>query len=856
MLAQHLITRPVFDALFEKYSFARSNPVSVAMQGVLDVLHEHHLDKETDTLARFYESVRERATGITNAAGRQKVIVELYDKFFRNAFPRMTDRLGLVYTPVEVVDFIVHSVHDLLKSEFGLEAGIGTAGVHVLDPFTGTGTFLTRLLQSGLIPPDKLAHKYRHELHANEIVLLAYYIAAINIEATYHDLASDHWTEAFAGQTEEYEPFTGICLTDTFQLHEQDDLISDALAANSDRRKRQKELDIRVILGNPPYSAGQTSQNDNNQNIEYPLLDQRIRSTYGRHSQATLQRNLFDSYIRAIRWASDRIGADGDGGVIGFVTNAGFLDSGSADGLRKCLAEEFSSIHVFHLRGNARTSGEQRQKEGGGIFDAGSRAPIAITLLVKNPAADERGRILWHDIGDYLDTEEKLAIVGDFGSVRGIDATDGWTHVTPDEHHDWVDQRDSGFESHMPLGAKKTDEAPLFGTYSLGVCTNRDAWVHNFSKKKMSKNVATMIDNYNAEVDRFLEAGVAAPSTASAISSFVDDDPRKISWSRGLKGRLAKVEQLRLAERAAISLYRPFSKQWLYFDRDLNEGIGRIPRFFPEPSADNRVIVVSGVGASKGFTALMSNSVTSLNMVEKGQGFPLWQYLPEDEHGRNDDGTLLRKPGLDHQAWGEWASRYPNLDVDHTDVFYYVYGLLHSPDYRERYAANLKKEMPRIPAVASPDDFRAFAAAGRRLANLHVGYETVDPHPATLVFKKGRTLASFTPDELRVVKMKYKKKGDPTTIVYNPHITVTGIPPEAQRYVVNGKSAIDWVLDRQQVRDRQEVRHHQRPQRLGHRDDEQPPPPPRPPPPRHHRQPRNDERGRWAAAAINLRTIH
>lgn len=338
MLAQHIITRPVFDALFEGYSFADANPVSVAMQQVLDTLNEHNLVKEAESLQKFYDSVRRRAEGIDNAAAKQKIVVELYDKFFRNAFPKMTERLGIVYTPVEIVDFIIHSVNEILQLEF--DQTLGSKGVHILDPFTGTGTFITRLLQSGLIRPEELEHKYRNEIHANEIVLLAYYIAAINIEAAYHGVAGG-----------DYVPFEGICLTDTFQLYEQDrDLIADLMADNSNRLTRQKGLDIRVIVGNPPYSVGQGSANDNAANLSYPKLDGRIETTYAKRSAMTSVRNIYDNYIRAIRWASDRIG---DAGVIGFVTNAGFLTSTSSDGLRKCLADEFAAIHVFHLRGNA-----------------------------------------------------------------------------------------------------------------------------------------------------------------------------------------------------------------------------------------------------------------------------------------------------------------------------------------------------------------------------------------------------------------------------------------------------------------------------------------------------------------------
>ena len=407
MLAQHLITKPVFDALFEDADFTSQNPVSKAMQGVLDVLQEHHLEKEAETLNRFYQSVRMRASGIETIEGKQRIVVELYDKFFRNAFPRMTERLGIVYTPIEVVDFIIHSVNDLLQQEFGQR--LGSKGVHILDPFVGTGTFITRLMQSGLIKTEELSHKYKHEIHANEIVLLAYYIAAVNIETVYHSLVRKKGLA--------YQPFEGICLTDTFQMYESEDLLDAFLPDNSERRKRQVALPIKVIMSNPPYSAGQRSANDNAQNIAYPSLDKRIEETYAKYSEAANIQNLYDSYIRAIRWGSDRLG---DAGVMAYVTNAGWVDGNAMDGLRKCLVEEFSSLYVFHLRGNQRTSGETSRKEGGKIFGGGSRAPIAITVLVKNSNSKEPGKIHFHDIGDYLSREEKLDIVRKFGNIKGI----------------------------------------------------------------------------------------------------------------------------------------------------------------------------------------------------------------------------------------------------------------------------------------------------------------------------------------------------------------------------------------------------------------------------------------------------
>jgi len=605
MLAQHLITRPVFDALFEGYSFTQHNPVSSAMQGVLTVLESHHLEKEADTLTRMYESVKMRAAKITDIKAKQRIIVELYDKFFRNAFPKMAERLGIVYTPVEVVDFIIHSINDVLQSEFGQT--LGSRNVHIIDPFTGTGTFITRLLQSGLIAPEELPWKYQNEIHANEIVLLAYYIAAINIEAVYHSIVGG-----------EYQPFAGICLTDTFNLPmgSKDDLDSQGRADNSTRLKRQRALDIRVIMGNPPYSAGQGSANDNNQNLTYPNLDQRIEDTYVRSSDASLRNKLYDSYIRAIRWASDRIR---DCGVIGFVSNAGWIDSNSADGLRKCLAEEFGSIHVFHLRGNARTSGEQRRKEKDNVFGQGTRTPVVIYLLVKNPATKERGRIFFHDIGDYLTREEKLARIEEFKSIAGITAADGWRAITPDVHYDWLRQRDSSFSEFISLGDKKDKSNPVvFGNFSLGIATNRDAWVYNASRSKLTTNMQSCIAFYNVERNRYHAAGKPGP-----VDDFISLDATKISWTRALKRDASQNKPSKFEQPSVVgSLYRPFSKQWAYFNRQWNEMVLQMPRIFPNSEAKNRVISTTGRGATKDFCALMTDTLPDLEMISKGQCFP------------------------------------------------------------------------------------------------------------------------------------------------------------------------------------------------------------------------------------------
>jgi len=822
MLAQHLITKPVFDALFEDYSFASHNPVSQAMQHVLEVLQEHRLEKEADTLEKFYASVKLRAASIDDVSAKQKIVVELYDKFFRNAFPKMTERLGIVYTPVEVVDFIIHSINDLLQSEFGQT--LGSKGVHIIDPFTGTGTFITRLLQSGLISKEQLPHKYKHEIHANEIVLLAYYIAAINIEAVYHSLMQGSSSSPSKIQNQQssinnpsYEPFQGICLTDTFQLYEKGDLISNLLTNNSDRRKRQKALDIRVIMGNPPYSAGQESANDNNQNVVYPDLDSRIRDTYAESSRGGNAKNLYDSYIRSIRWASDRVG---ESGIIGIVTNAGFLEANTADGLRKCLAEEFNSIYVFHLRGNQRTSGELSRKEGGKIFGSGSRAPIAITLLVKNPQSKQPGRILWHDIGDYLTQAEKLGIVSRFQSTSGITDANAWVSIAPDDHHDWINQRDSSFDEFILLGDKKGNNLALMYSFSLGLTTNRDTWAYGNSKILLKSNIQSFIAHYNQQLDEYQ----ALASDAVQPEDFIKYDTTKISWSRGLKNQFRVGTKITYSESSIRACtYRPFDKQWVYFGRNLNEYVYQLPKFFPDGEKSNRLISISGKGNKSGFSALIVDTLVDLNMQEAGaQCFPLYVYEKANEAGGSESDLFastgnskfdaytrrdaITDPGLSHfqQAYpakGEGSS------ITKEDLFYYIYGLLHSPDYRSRYADNLSKELPRIPAVKTFADFRAFSQAGRDLAHWHLEYETVACH-AGVVVEEGKMADAATGDRrYRVTKMKFgktkdargKSVNDKTTVIYNEFITLKNIPLAAYDYIVNGKPALEWVMERQSV---------------------------------------------------------
>ena len=796
MLAQHLITKPIFDALFKNYSFASKNPMSLAMQGVLDILQEHNIDKEADTLQKFYDSVRMRAEGIDSASGKQKIIVELYDKFFRNAFPRMTERLGIVYTPVEVVDFIIHSVNDILREEFAQT--LGSKNVHIIDPFTGTGTFITRLLQSGLISKEEIRYKYKNEIHANEIVLLAYYIAAINIESVYHDLMSEK-------DEVDYEPFEGICLTDTFQLHEKDDLVNELLVDNSARRIKQKLLDIRVIIGNPPYSAGQESHNDDNPNISYPLLDKRISETYLRLSKTKGgKRSSYDSYIRAIRWASDRIK---DSGVVGFVTNAGFIESNSADGLRKSLSSEFSSIYIFHLRGNARTSREQRRKEKDNIFGLGTRTPIAINIFVKNKNSKEHGQIFFCDIGDYLTQDEKKLKITEYRSIEGIKDRREWIKITPDQYGDWINQRDDSFMNYMSIGGKNDKETnSIFNILSNGVVSNRDEWAFNFSKSKINDYIPKMISFYNSEVIRYKDScKLLTPKDFPDIKNFVTKDKSKISWGGGNWQSSFKRFELQEFEKNKINicLYRPFTKIWHYAAKNFNHSFYSMNQIFPDVNKSNLAISIIGLGSQKEFSVLITNALPEIQMQANGMYFPLMVYMPISQKDPSSIGLFENgeveysiEHGISEEGFKYFIDSYPGEKINKDDIFYYVYGLLHSEDYKIRYTDNLSKELPRIPCVKKADNFWIFSQAGRNLAELHINYETVKPYQVNFIDCNINKLSN---QDFRVTQMKFANKTDKSIVTYNNKITMSDIPLEAYEYVVNGKPALEWVMERQAV---------------------------------------------------------
>lgn len=813
MLSQHIITKPVFEALFEGYSFVKNNAMSQAMQSMLDLLQQESLEGDLAVLERFYHSVRQRASGIDNAEGKQRIIIELYDKFFKTAFPKMVERLGIVYTPVEVVDFIIHSVNDILQKEFG--RSISDENIHILDPFTGTGTFITRLLQSGLIRKEDLERKYKYELHANEIVLLAYYIAAINIENAYHD-ATPNPDDGIG--TDQFTPFDGIVLTDTFQLgesNEGDKLFSNLFEMNTERVQRQKNAPVQIIFGNPPYSVGQKSKNDLSKNQIYPILDKKIAQTYVNESQIldpntnSLKKYYYDPYIKSFRWSTDRL--KDSTGIICFVTNGGWIQSNSLNGFRKSLEKEFTSIYVLNLRGNQVTSGELSRKEGGKIFGSGSKNSIAITLLVKNPKLNqEKASIYYHDIGDYLSRLVKLEMLNSFTSFENIPLIE----LQPNENSDWINLRNKRFLSNTELAPlKKYDfkSNSFFILNTNGVVSGRSNWVYNFSKSKLTINLTNTIDFFNNQIEEFKRA--RERNATIVETTFIDTDEKKIKWDDKLISKLKGEKKLFFNKASLRVSYRtPFCKEFFYFDSELNWSRLLLPKVFPNNSIENIMISSIGKGASRDFSVLVSDSVTDFHFVQNGQSFPLFYY---EENNKKQDGLFVgeeekqytRRDAISDYILQEARKKYGNK-VTKEDIFYYVYGFLHSKEYRETFANDLKKMLPRLPLVDKTEDFWAFSTAGRELAELHLYYETVPPCPGVITLYNPLTmtdtLKQANEKELeyvhyRVEKMRFPKKDQKDTIIYNNHITIENIPAKAYEYIVNGKSAIEWIMERYQV---------------------------------------------------------
>ena len=786
MLAQHIVIKPVLDELFKEHPFTEKNAIASSLTQMLETLQRYGMQVATNDLKNFYESVGYRMKNVKSLADRQAVIVDLFDRFFKVAFPKQQEKLGIVYTPIEVVDFINHSVNDILKKEFN--TSLGDQGVHILDPFTGTGTFITRMmLDETIIPRASLPYKYRNELHAFELVPLSYYVASINIESVYDELKPN--------SDEEYEANNVTVLTDTFATHDADvlPLMSSNIQRNASLRQKVDKLPLRVIVGNPPYSVGQSSQNDDNQNDSYPDLDARIEETYvSKASGVNLKSKLYDSYIRSFRWASDKIG---ESGIVAFVSNAGWIDSASANGMRKCFADEFNSIYVFHLKGNARTSGEQRRKEKDNVFGVGTRTPIAITILVKNPSSSDHGVIRFGCVDDYLTREQKLAQLDQIKSITGASMIE----MKPDEYGDWLNQRRNDFSKFVSVDGKSNNGLAIFNNFSLGVVTSRDAWSYNSSKRTIEDSFTRCISFYNSQVKEAISLGT---------NFKINLDPKMMKWDKRqiddvIKGRIYDdFDNMFIV----TSVYRPFVKQYLYNDSTWINRTYQMPKLFPYNGAENLTIGICGVG-SKEFSCFMSDCISDYQTNVNGQCLPRYVYTEAQKGGvigefaspQADEHGYVREDAINPEAVEHFRGAYgaDGESIDADAVFYYIYGLLHSKDYRETYANNLVKELPRIPRVVTYAEFKAFEQAGRKLAELHVNYESVTPY-------NGCTIEKADNVHYRVEKLAYGKINgktgnaakDKTCIVYNDTLTIKNIPLEAQEYIVNKKSGLDWIVER------------------------------------------------------------
>ena len=765
MLIQHLLTERLFRTVFNNPDFTHRNVIASEIEGVIHALTSQSFSRADflGSLDRFYIAIERTAATIHDFSQKQHFLNTVYEQFFQGFSVKVADTHGIVYTPQPIVDFMVKSVAAILEREFG--RSLEDEGVHIIDPFVGTGNFIVRMMRE--IPRTELERKYREELHCNEVMLLPYYIASMNIEHEYFDA------------TGVYEPFEGICLVDTFDLAEDRQLPLFA-PANTQRVESQKRTPMFVVIGNPPYNVGQANENDNNKNRKYPTIDKRVADTYAKASHATLKQALADPYVKAIRWAADRIEEEG---IVAFVSNNGFLDGVAFDGMRQHLEQDFSKIYHFDFKGNARTSGERRRKEGGNIFDDQIRVGIGISFLVKKVDAQSEEAEVWiYSVDDYLKAREKQEILTRFGGCTGVPMR----RAAIDMKHTWLtEDLHADFDSFVSLGNKKAKAARggvvdvIFHTFSNGVKTNRDAWAYNFNLTALTSNMSRMIDTYNEHVFRWERRGKRGVN----VDDFVAYDDEKISWSSGLKQKLKGGQIADYSpEKVRTSLYRPFAKSFLYFDRGMNDRVSVFPSIFPtrEIEKENRVICVSGLGSNKPFQTLMGEMIPCFDILEKTQCFPFYTY---DEDGNS------RRENITAWALAQFRAHYRDDSISKWDIFHYVYGLLHHPGYRERYQANLKRELPRIPFAP---DFPAFAAAGARLAQIHVGYEEQPEYPLAQV---------ETPDmplDWRVEKMRLSK--DKTQLRYNSFLTLDGIPSEIFNYRLGNRSALEWIIDQYRVK--------------------------------------------------------
>ncbi len=761
MLIQHLLTERIFRTVFNNPDFTRRNVIAAEIEKVIDALTSQAFSREgfLQSLDRFYKAIDTAARTIEDFSQKQLFLNTIYEKFFQGFSVKVADTHGIVYTPQPIVNFMVRSVEDILQKEFG--KSLSSSDVHILDPFVGTGNFIVHIMQA--IKKTALPQKYQSELHCNEVMLLPYYIASMNIEHEFYEL------------TGSYEPFEGICLVDTFELAEARQ-ISFFSTENTARVERQRQSPIKVVIGNPPYNIGQLNENDNNKNRKYKAMDARVAETYVKASRAKLKSKYGDPYIKAIRWASDRIGGDG---VVALVTNSSFLHKNVFDGIRKHLAADFDSIYILDLGGsvkdNPKLSGTTHN-----VF--GIKPGVSISLFVRRSGGttERQALISYSVVGEYWRKEEKYDYLDDVRSVTGV----SWKSVHPDKRFDWVADHDtSDFWSFIAVGSsegRQADRDPqtIFHMYSPGVSTNRDSTAYAFDLSDLSRNIEHFGEQYNAELARYLTAG-----RPKEIDDFLNY--ARVKWSRNLKRDLKSSKSFSFnSECNRLALYRPYTKKHLYFADMVVDELGKNPYFFPNTAAemDNIVIYLSDKGFRSPFSTLAVNCIADLHLCSSADGF---QAFPFYVHG---DRGIDRHENITDWALEQFRTHNADKAITKWDIFHYVYALLHHPLYRAQYAANLKRELPRIPLVR---DFRGFAEIGKRVAEIHVHYEQQPEYPLDKIETPG------VPLEWRVEKMKLSK--DKRSLIYNDFLTLSGIPPEVFEYRLGNRSALEWIIDQYQV---------------------------------------------------------
>jgi len=783
MMAQHIITKPVFETLFEGNKFTSDNPISKVIENVVLKIYNTKIDTENKSLEKLYQSVKRRSSGIVSSKSRTNLINELYERFFKNAFPLITKKLGIVYTPIEIVDFILSSSNYLLKLNFN--KSFNDKNIQILDPFLGTGTFLTRLLSMGFIEKDKMSYKYQNEIHGNEIVLLAYYIASINIESTYHDIV----------RSNNYVQFNGSVLTDTFQLYEQNkDMIADLLPDNSKKRKKQKELDIKIIIGNPPYSIGQSAANENAQNIKYPNLDSQIQKFYSEGSKVTMQSGLYDSYIRAFRWATERLKDDG---IISFITGSGWVDKKFAKGVRKQLLKDFSDIFIINLRGDVRKDilSNGKYKEGENVFGQGSMSGICITFLVKNSKKTNSNYINYFDIGDDLKTKEKLKKIINLNSIENIIKKNNFKKIEPDNDSNWINKGNKDFKNFYLIGSKnKFDKNKIFTDYSGGLKTSRDIWNYNFDREILLKNVEKSISFFNSEVDRF------SKSKNQKLEDFINYDNSKITWDRSQKNFLSNLKKITFEKKSImLAHYRPFTKMWVYTDSQFNNCLYQLPKIFPNNNSKNSVITVTGTGSQRGYSVFSSKYLPDIQLLQNCQNYPLYIY----DNDQEEKNTLFESRNEIRFGISKFikdvAEEKFNKKIKEKELFSYVYAILHAKEYSEKFENDLFNNMPRIPLVKSYTIFKDFLNIGEKLLEVHQEYESVKKFDLKIeINPNGKKISNkelYKFNKMQIIKNKDKSYSD--KIIYNDYISLSGVPIDAYKYKINSKSPLEWVVDKQ-----------------------------------------------------------